>query len=82
MKTEKYLNQLLSFLPAVLQSGTPDELLYGRAGYMFCLLLVRKYIIEDLCTKVKLNDALRKVFDVVISSGQSSSTHNRKRYKS
>lgn len=29
-------------------SSPPDELLYGRAGYLYALLLVRKYIPNDI----------------------------------
>jgi lantibiotic modifying enzyme len=68
--TEKYLNKLLGFLPDSLLSDTPDELLYGRAGYLSCLLMVKRHIPDELCKKVNLEDAMYKVFNALISSGQ------------
>ncbi len=31
-----------------INSGVPDEMLYGRAGYLFTLLFIRKRIDENL----------------------------------
>ena len=77
VKTENYLTTLLSFLPECLIQGTPDELLYGRAGYLSCLLLVKKYLPAELCHKVELERALRQVFEYLVNSGQQGSGKER-----
>ncbi|XP_031788004.1 glutathione S-transferase LANCL1 isoform X1 [Nasonia vitripennis] len=48
-------------------SGLPDEILYGRAGYLYALLFVNKHMtpppIED--------DLIRQVINYILSSGKS-----------
>ena len=52
-----------------LTSGLPDELLYGRVGYLYCLLYLREELGE---TKVP-TIIIRKVVEAVLRSGQSMS---------
>lgn len=50
-----------------LGSDIPDELLYGRAGYLFSLLYVRKNISPSAVD----DDLIRQVISSVLKSGQS-----------
>lgn len=49
-----------------LQSGLPDELLYGRAGYLFSLLFVMKYIDRNCIN----NSIVQQVISSILKSGQ------------
>lgn len=64
---------LLTFLPSSLSKAAPDEILYGRAGYLFCLLFVQCHTSKELCERVGLLAASRKVFDAIIESGKKNS---------
>ena len=70
MKVKQYLKLVISLLPIALDEKAPDELLYGRAGYLSCLLLLKKHLPVDLCHQVELDQAMRKVFCVLLLSGQ------------
>ena len=67
---ERHLRVVMALLPGALKEGIPDELLYGRAGYLSCLLLLRKHLPEDLCRQAEMEKAMRKVFDVILHSGR------------
>lgn len=45
-RMKECISHLLSLLPSVVsqESRVPDELLYGRVGYLYSLLFVNKYI--------------------------------------
>ena len=70
VKVERHLRAVLSLLPGALKEGIPDELLYGRAGYLSCLLLLRKHLPDNLCQQADMDKAMRKVFDVILHSGR------------
>lgn len=76
VKVERYLHSVVSLLPETLKERVPDELLYGRAGYLSCLLLLKKYLPEELCQQVELDQIMRKVFGVVIHSGHGGNQHD------
>jgi hypothetical protein len=69
-KAERHLGKLLAFLPDCLGSEVPDEVLYGRAGYLFCLLMVQKHVSEELWVKMNVSDAVKQTFDALITSGK------------
>ena len=62
------LSQIISLAADVtdLSSGLPDELLYGRAGYLYCLLYLRQEI-GDSCVPTII---IRKVVEAMLRSGQ------------
>ena len=49
-----------------LSSGLPDELLYGRVGYLYCLLYLRQEIGDSAVPTI----IIRKVVEAVLRSGQ------------
>ena len=52
-------SSLLSLSDTVLtDSSLPDELLYGRAGYLYALLFIRRYLGQD-AVEQKLIDKVR-----------------------
>ena len=67
-------NRLLALIRSMVDhhidmtSELPDELLYGRSGYLFSLLFVRKYIPN--CSQVIDDNLIRKVVKAIIRSGQ------------
>ncbi|XP_062505179.1 uncharacterized protein LOC134181907 isoform X2 [Corticium candelabrum] len=46
-----------------------DEILYGRAGYLFCLLFVKKHLPAHLVPIEKLESTATSVAEVVIETG-------------
>ena len=76
MKVERYLHSVVSLLPETLKEKVPNELLFGRAGYLSCLLLLKRYLPEELCQQVELDQIMRKVFGVVIHSGHGGKQHD------
>lgn len=72
-RAEKDIQQLLSLLPHALHDLAADEVLYGRAGYLFSLLFVRRHIGEELQVVSGLPYAMRRVFDAVMESGKKNS---------
>ena len=77
LKVEYHMEQLLSFLEESLQANTPDELLFGRAGYLSCLLLVRKHISKEICDKMALDKSMKLVFTELVKSGKQQSLQDR-----
>lgn len=69
-KTEENLHKLLGFLPHCLDSVAADEVLYGRAGYLLCLLMVQKHVSKELCDEARVPDAVKRTFDAIIASGK------------
>lgn len=70
IKTESYVTHVLSSLPSALSHDTPDELLFGRAGYLSCLLMIKKHINSDLCQRMNIDSIARQIFDAILISGQ------------
>ncbi|XP_065206559.1 lanC-like protein 2 isoform X2 [Planococcus citri] len=65
-KTNASLEKLLRFSKYCFASGRsppPDELLYGRAGYLYALLLVRKHIPNDLIKDCFIKEVAEKIID-------------------
>ena len=62
------LSQIISLAADVtdLSSGLPDELLYGRVGYLYCLLYLRQEIGDSAVPTI----IIRKVVEAVLRSGQ------------
>lgn len=73
-KSESHLQQLLGLLPLLSSKDMPDELLYGRAGYLYALLHVKKSLPEE---HEALEAAIKTVCDMIVKSGQTGS----KRFK-
>ena len=72
-KTEEHLYNLLSLLPSCLDEKSVDEILYGRAGYLFCLLFVKKHISKQVGERLELEKAARQVFDTIVAHGKRNS---------
>lgn len=72
-KTEEHLYNLLSLLPSCLDEEAVDEILYGRAGYLFCLLFVKKHISKQAGERLELEKAARQVFDALVANGKKNS---------
>ena len=62
------LNSVISLASDVtdLSSGLPDELLYGRVGYLYCLLHLRQELGDQAVPTI----IIRKVVEAVLRSGQ------------
>ena len=71
------VSPLLSLAPGVadLGSGLPDELLYGRVGYLYCLLLLR----QELGPPSVPSLLVRRLVEAVLRSGQMLSRDTRSR---
>ena len=64
----------MSYLPYALHSSAADEVLYGRAGLLFCLLMVWKYVGKERCERFGVDTVMRKVFDATAKSGEDKSS--------
>lgn len=67
------VEQLLAIQPQSTDSDTPDEILYGRAGYLHCLLLcytALKAINADHHLLPDLRSAIDATFDSIIARGR------------
>ncbi|NEU34183.1 hypothetical protein GN156_26375, partial [bacterium LRH843] len=60
------VDKLISKHGAVCKSiDIPDEMLYGRAGYLYALLFIKKH------TDIAIDDTvIRKVITAILASGQ------------
>ena len=65
-----------------INSGDPDELLYGRCGYLYSLLLLRQELAHASSALIK-DDHIRSLLSTILASGtstalslQSRSSHN------
>lgn len=61
---------LLEYLKSALDSSAADEILYGRAGYLFSLLFVKNHVSKELLEGVGVDLAMRKVFEEILESGK------------
>ena len=66
-----HLKWIVSCSPISQSPSIPSELLYGRAGYLYALLFLRKHISVDICHQYGLDDDLiRNTVNAIISVGQ------------
>ncbi|XP_043850895.1 glutathione S-transferase LANCL1 [Dromiciops gliroides] len=63
-QAEDCISRLLHLIK--IDPRAPDEMLYGRMGYIFALLFVNKYIGQDKIAQ----HYIRQICDMVISSGE------------
>ena len=76
-KSIKYLSRLLTLSDSVCggDASLPDEVLYGRAGYLFSLLFVQKHLGDGKIDKDILNKVCKRFlksfssFNNIISVG-------------
>lgn len=59
--------KVLELLPLALSGSAADEVLYGRAGYLSCLLFLRRHAGEVVEVR---QEVLRRVFDAIVASGR------------
>ena len=69
-KSSHQVSQLLGYLRVSLDNSAADEILYGRAGYLFSLLFVKNHIGKELLEGTGVESAMRKVFDAIVESGK------------
>ena len=69
-QSSRQISLLLQYLKSALDSSAADEILYGRAGYLFSLLFVKNHVSKDLLEGVEIDLAMRKVFDEILGSGK------------
>lgn len=74
--SKECLSRLLQLQRSVLSSDSdiPDELLYGRAGYLYALLYVNKEIGTDAVD----DDTITKVVTAIVESGKNMSAEQKK----
>uniref|UniRef100_A0A3P8P0K2 LanC lantibiotic synthetase component C-like 2 (bacterial) n=1 Tax=Astatotilapia calliptera TaxID=8154 RepID=A0A3P8P0K2_ASTCA len=74
--SKECLSRLLQLQRSVLSpdSDIPDELLYGRAGYLYALLYVNKEIGTDAVDE----DTITKVVTAIVESGKNMSAEQKK----
>ncbi|XP_031607057.1 lanC-like protein 2 [Oreochromis aureus] len=74
--SKECLSRLLQLQRSVLSpdSDIPDELLYGRAGYLYALLYVNKEIGADTVDE----DTITKVVTAIVESGKNMSAEQKK----
>ncbi|XP_049860909.1 lanC-like protein 2 [Schistocerca gregaria] len=65
--SNELIKRLKSYMPQImsLKSDLPDEILYGRAGYLSALLFVNKHIAPDTID----GETVRKVIYAILQSG-------------
>ena len=72
-KTEAQLYKLLDLLPSCLSPKAEDDVLYGRAGYLYSLLFVKKHIAKEAIERLGLEKKAREVFEALIANGKRNS---------
>ena len=72
-RTEEHVYNLLSLLSSCLDKAAVDEILYGRAGYLYCLLFVKKHISKEAGDRLELGKAAQQVFDALMAAGKRNS---------
>ena len=70
ISSEKCIDILLQIFPAAIAKDEelPNELLYGRAGYLYALLLAKKYN-EKSITKKITDEHIKKVALAIVENG-------------
>jgi len=67
-QSQRCLNQLLEMVDIVESDpAIPDELLFGRAGYIYALLFVRKHLGDEVIP----DDSFNRVIAAIVASGES-----------
>lgn len=69
-QSSRQISLLLQYLKSALDSSAADEILYGRAGYLFSLLFVKNHVSKELLEGVEIDLTMRKVFDEILESGK------------
>lgn len=67
---QSHVQEVIGLLPHCLQKSAADEILYGRAGYLSCLLFIQRHIRGSVRIK---KEVMRQVFDAIVESGKRSS---------
>ncbi|CAF3930299.1 unnamed protein product [Adineta steineri] len=62
----KYVNRILSMKNQALSHSNPDEYLYGRSGYLYTLMFLRKEIGHNIIDSQHVTD----IFEAIIKSGE------------
>jgi len=67
-EAKSFVKYILALLPSVLDlnGDLPNEMLYGRSGYLYSLLLIKTHITTTLVT----DEILRNVINAIIESGR------------
>ena len=68
-QSSRQISLLLEYLKSALDSSAADEILYGRAGYLFSVLFVKNHVPKELLEGVGLDLVMWKVFDKILKSG-------------
>ena len=69
-QSAQQVSLLLGFLKSALDKSAADEILYGRAGYLYSLLFVKNHVPKELLEGLGVESAMRKVFDAILTSGK------------
>ncbi|CAF1179816.1 unnamed protein product [Rotaria sp. Silwood1] len=64
--SDKYIQKILSMKKNALSLSNPDEYLYGRAGYLYALMFLRKEIGQHIIDAQHITD----IFETMIKSGE------------
>ncbi|CAF3030419.1 unnamed protein product [Rotaria socialis] len=64
--TDRYIEKILSMKTNALSHSVPDEFLYGRAGYLFTLMFLRREIGEHAVDP----QIITEIFEAMIKSGE------------
>nr|XP_055062092.1 glutathione S-transferase LANCL1 [Misgurnus anguillicaudatus] len=72
-EAEECLNRLMQLHQSVVQGKLPDELLYGRTGYLYSLIFVNQQFQQE---KIPIQ-YIQQVCDAILASGQSLSQRSR-----
>ena len=69
-----FILRILSMKDSALHDSNPDEYLYGRAGYLYTLMFLRKEIRDNiidnqLITEVNRRFLLLEIIVVIMSTG-------------
>lgn len=73
---QSHLQELVSCIPYVVQGDYPDELLYGRAGTLYLLRMVRQWVSDSSSV---VDDAVAQVSQKILEDGPDWKWHG-KRY--
>jgi len=69
-KTEEQICKVLDLETSCLDKKAPDEVLFGRAGYLFCLLFLKKYLPKEVVDRLQLRKAAKRVFEALMAQGK------------
>uniref|UniRef100_A0A5S6Q3Z1 Uncharacterized protein n=1 Tax=Trichuris muris TaxID=70415 RepID=A0A5S6Q3Z1_TRIMR len=66
-KATKYIDEILALSDGICKSSSiPDELLFGRSGYLYSLM----FILKECGAHFVSDDAMEQVVEAIINSGQ------------